>query len=544
MMSKNKANTNISELAKSQGLMAVDTNEIIDELAISILRSMYRYEDQMPAAPDSFVIIEGKPGQGTVREEKPSDVLSQERSDWAKEVKDQEAMNAKIESAYKEWTGQNWREDREKVLSTFLIGPPGHGKTTAFKQASRKVASALGLIYLENPTEEVRVTKEHFLFTSLEFSAENSKMELGGIPAKKTVDGVEYMARLTQYRLATLKNASGGLLLLDDFSNASQNIQNLGLSLTDEKRYQGLNLQGIYIGLTGNMGALDGTNTSRVSSALRGRCEIYFTQDKLANFTHRARLKYRDDLGDAGFIGFLNKNEDYFAVVPDPKQSGGYPAPRTLDHAIGEVRRLVYDNGGRGTGELKAMDKIIRKVSAIIGMDAGHQYGIYLTSLMNSADPLARKIIFEGKLDEKSLQQAYDNGFSANSQYFGYQYALALAEYAVNRIAKNEENESDDKVLEETCKRFMSGLIPLEGANLGFAVDNFKLGLALKREDWSKASTNERSLNTDIKTKICQAFTKVPGFSKDLQQTVVDAITDADKYEATSSYRQRRSSGN
>lgn len=524
-MSKDK-NNSLNSIPKSQGLVEIDTNEAMEEISIAILRSAYR----MPDA------------------ENP--VLTDE------EVK----MNNKIKKAYKEMTNSEWLEEDRKILSTLLLGAPGQGKTTAFKQAAKSVAKLLGLRYLENPKDQTEVSKDDFVFTSLEFSAENSKMELGGIPAKSTIHGEEVMTRLTQWRLKSLSHAGAGLLLLDDFPNASANIQNLGLSLTDEKRYQGLNLSNVYIGLTGNLGALDGTHTTRLSTALRGRVEIYYTQDKVNNFIKRAKVEYNDELGDVGVLSFLNRFEQHFSALPQTRESGGFVSPRTWENFLIEARRIVQDNGGRGRGEMAGLARIKRKASAILGLEVGSAYGTFLHSLMTSAEPLARQIIITGETDEARLKKAYNDGFSADAQQFGYQFAVALADYASLAVAKvvnakhpvKEDEKSNfsykigqdpemDKELQEIVKRLSVGLNYVDENFLGFSVDHFKSNVAFKSPALADGvSISGASVNTDFKSMFVKTMNGVKGYNQQKLSIVIDAITDTDKFGSNNPGRSRQ----
>lgn len=504
---------NLDNLASSLGLEEINTHDAAENMFLAMLRSFYRN----PSVSD-----------------KPFEELNEEEQ---AERTDRIKMNKKIEQVYKEVTGADWVEDDEKVLSTLLLGAPGQGKTTAFKQAAKKAANALGLRFLLNPTEDVIITRGDFVFTTQEFSAENSKMELSGLPAKSVVQEMEVMTRLIQWRLAALKLAGAGLLLLDDFPNASPNIQNLGLSLTDEKRYQGLDLSNVYIGLTGNLGAIDGTHTTKLSSALRGRCEIYYTRDILKNFVNRSRVKFNDELADIGILGYLEKNDHHFASLPNARESGGFTSPRTWEHFIVEARRAVQDSGGRKNG-LKALPTIVRKARALLGPAVGNELNTYLNSLMNSADPIAREVIYEGKLDTDTLSKRFQQGFSSEEQHFAYQYSLALADYAVNRLAKEPNNE---KTFAEVIANFGKGIVPMDQASLAFAMDVLKNNLALRVQTLSTASgNNDRVLSMATKQKICELISKTPGFTEDHKETMIDAITNADKYESTNSHRARR----
>lgn len=549
------------QLAQSIGLEDVDTEQAIDEIFHDILLSVHR------ANP---------------------------RAQWEKE------LNSKIEKVYKEKYGVEWSNDTDKILSTLLLGSPGQGKTTAFKEASKAVASALELKFALNPPETmfskrallkeslqkvlgldvlgeddhvkfapvinkdlgeltaalkelsnhkdipadlkkeikdnlkvdmIKKLRETFVFVSQECSGENSKTEFGGLPAKVTEDGVEYMTKVVNDRLARCSQAGAACLLLDDFPNASPNIQNIGLSLTDEKRFQQLVFTNTYIGLTGNLGSLDGTHTTRLSTALRGRCKIYFTQDKLPKFINRSQQRFRDELGDCGVTGFLNRLPQYFTDMPNTKMSGGFASPRTWDHVTLEVRRAVRRSGSGAA----AMKDVKRITNALVGLEAGQAFYGYYFSLMQNADPLARECIQVGKLNETELKKRFADGFSSNEQHFAYQFAIALSDYAVRRIA------NDKTKLEETVNRLATGTLALDQSVIPFAIDNFKMQLANQVDEFStKGVGNDRKLVLDVKKKIVEIFNKNPNCTQDHIDLLVDAITDADKFDMSTRRRGRR----
>ena len=459
-----------------------------------------------------------------------------------------DGRKAKIEKLYKEWYPNGiFNDDGSSINSILLIGPPGQGKTTAFKVAAKQVAKGLGMRYLENgeidtAIEQGGITDNDFVFVSQETAGVVSSLEWAGLPTakiQKDPAGNErkVMGRLYSTRLQAIADAGGGLLLLDDFMNASPSIQNVGLSLTEEKRYGDLSLNNAYVGLTGNMGSIDGTNTSKTSSALRNRCQVFFTQDKLQNFVKRVQTdpRYRDEVGDAAVCGFLERFNQYFASMPNPKEMGGYNTPRSWDKFIAEARRVIYANGGRA-GALRGMQDIRRKASSLLGHEVAHQYTTYLKSMMDMADPLARQIIMEGKMDREALNKRFKEGYSANEQHFAYQYALALADYTAIKIVQDKGN------LKEAVTRFALGITALDGSSFTFGMNAFKTKLANQIESMSeKGPDGTRELTQKVKIDIAKLVAESPQCTKDQIKDMIDALSNTDKIGGMTARRQRRS---
>ena len=495
----------VTDTAKGLGLVEIDTEIAVKTIALDILYTLHRT------------------------------------------AKDKTSKN-KIEKLYGEmYPSGVFFDDGSPINSVLLLGPPGQGKTTAFKVAAKMVANGLGMRYLENgdidtAIENGGITDNDFVFVSQETAGVVSSLEWAGLPtakSQKDSKGQErkVMGRLYSQRLQAIADAGGGLLLLDDFMNASPSIQNVGLSLTEEKRYGDLSLSNAYVGLTGNMGSIDGTHTTKTSAALRNRCQIFFTQDNLRNYTKRVETdpRYRDEVGDVAVCGFLSRYSNYFASMPDPKQMGGYNTPRSWDKFIAEARRLVYAHGGRA-GASRAIPEITRKAASLLGHEVAHQYSVYLRSMMDLADPLARQVIMEGKLDIETLKKKFDQGYSANEQHFAYQYALALAEYTAIKIMK------DKGDLKEAVTRFATGITALEGSSFTFGINAFKSKLANQIESLSeKSNDGNRDLTQSTKLKIAQIIAEHPKCSRDQIENMVDALSNSDKLPGMKSTRSRRS---
>ncbi len=537
-------------LAHSIGLVQVNTEDAIDEAAYDILYSMYRV-DPRPHKEEMEDLAANA----------PMNMSEAAKKAYLKSVEDftEEKVNEKIRALFEKWTGgAKWMDNPDKVKSMLLLGPPGQGKTTTFKAAAEKVAKGLGMDFKLNPTDEVPITKKDFMFVSMEFSGENQVTVIGGIPAKVKDDitGIEYMTKLVNRRLAMARRAGGALVLLDDFPNATPSVQNVGLSLTDEKRFQGLNLENVYIGLTGNLGSLDGTHTAPLSTALRGRCKIYYTEDELPNWVNRVQQKYRDDIGDVGVSGFLlcqqraqkssANNYGYFAEMPNTREKGGFASPRTWEHFLQEAYNAIAQKGGAGH-EASALGQIQRHANAMLGLETGEVTGKYFASYAKTALPLATRAILRGDFDEKGLKDMLRDDApdekSGKVFYLGDQIAVALGDQTVNALMSAGLS-SDMKPTgkgKDAIENFAKAVSALDDGCLRFATDylksklanNIRGAVAEQESGWESAPQN---LEKAVKEMLEKGISQSKDFSAEKAQRVIDSFAGGE----VGGYRKRR----
>ena len=517
-MAQTPSKSDYKDAIAKLGMYEEDSERLIPRIAKNILRKMYKGE--------------------------PSNDFEAQR-------------NKKIEDAYKKLTGSAFRHDGQKVRTISLFGPPGHGKTTAYREAAKMAASMLGMNFVDNPDfahpnvkKRYKPSRDDFLFVSIEMAAENSKAEIGGIPGKMKVTYTnnegeevtgEYMEKLINGRLAAIKLAGSGFLLLDDFLNASPVVQGVGLSLTDESRLGSLNLDEIYIGVTGNVAGLDGSAASRPPTPLLNRCFPYFVVDKLDQFITRmlGNPAFMGPAGDAGISGLLKRTPDLFWDFPDPKKMGGFNSPRSWDYTTIELCREIEDAGNSMEHALPHLQSV---ACAGLGNVVGLKVRSYIEQRMNGADPLAKAMIEKGEWsnEHKELfKKRYGEGHSQEEQDFEFQYAIALADYAAQKIVNDPKH-----TLDSVINHFTKGCVPLSYGALSFGIDHLADKLAYQIEDFSEeqkmVSSTRRVLKYAIKDKIVGIVAKTDGVDGGHIETVIDAITGANKWESKPTVKRRK----
>lgn len=347
---------------------------------------------------------------------------------------------------------------RRSVQGAALLGYPGHGKTTAFKMAAQKVADLIDLNLKINPPNEETITSNDFVLISRELSGEVHNGAIVGLPGieifqTESGEDQKYMTQYANKRLASCRHAGASVLLLDDALNASPNIQNICLSLAEEGRYDSLNLgKTTYVGLTGNLGSLDGTYTTNMSSALRTRLKLFQVEDTVENWVDRSHKEFDLDVADGGIAGFLQENPELFHA-PEPRGKGSYPAPRTWSKLapVTEEQAYLVSRGAKSSGA--ALEAVSKAAQGAVGRNAATRLHSYLHSLYTMASPLAREAVEnKGQLSDKSLEifkEKIGSGHSQPAQEFGHQYVTSVAEIGAHRAAKakQEHGESSDEHL-------------------------------------------------------------------------------------------------
>lgn len=442
-----------------------------------------------------------------------------------------EDLNCRIEQAWFNKYGVPFRpEDADYVNPTVLHGPPGHGKTTSYKVASTQVARDLGLNFVINPDESYIPTKDDFVFVSYELSGQVSTTDFGGLPAKKTIQDTEYMSKIPNYRLAVMKLARTGVLLLDDIANGSPSIQNVALSIAEERRFQGMNLGNVMVGCTANLGAMDGTNTSPLSSALIARCRNFEVRDTVENFVKRTQREFKDAVGDAGLCGFLSKYKDSFTVDRVPKSSP-FPCPRTWRKLLGDLRRFVGDNANSfkdpRSAALPASTQLQWLASSIVGFDAAGKLSAYIHSLYTGAAPIASEMMDNGKLSEEKetmMKSRMGTGHSSEGHEFAYQYAVALADECAARLYRDQ----DDPVkVSKLYQNFAVGLTKVEPTSIMFTVNH----LMGRLENMNLFSNEDGGLAFEQKKKMVEIISRTPNITKVDLQTVIDTLSNYVKHQ-------------
>jgi hypothetical protein len=454
-----------------------------------------------------------------------------------------------VESAWEAETGTRFLRVLT-VPSTALWGPPGHGKTTICKRVGQRIAEHLRLEFVLNPPNDFVVSKRHFLMTTHEMSGSVSNVDFGGIPAKATArreDGTayEYMEKLLERRIVQLRDAGAGILLLDDFANAGQFVQNNILSICEEGRFQGMDLgPRVMPLLTGNLGAQDGTHTSRASTATMTRVRNLFVYEDVAEFATRTQLTFRHlPYGDLGISEYLTRNPGYYDTLDPSGPPGPHACPRSNTKGIDSMRlvRHLYDvSEGNNAPQNPKIGIPVRRMleiyaQGLVGAKAAEGWVSYGYSLITAAEPLAAEAMSEEGLSEKGmsrLKSLVGDGQAAAAQTFAFQFAAAVADRAAGIIASSRD---EPQGLAFAAERFARAILAPEfilDTTRTLALSRFARQLLERRPELADPKDPE-VLRSEFARSLIRRLTVVP-LDRYLVENVIPDVLSG--YVATTSF--------
>lgn len=494
----------ISDLAKTVNLPNKSTKKVVEYLKHDILLALYRPNPDVPENKAKF----------------------------------NHEMNAKIAETYKKLYKSEFDYEilsKNKRLPLFLMGPPGQGKTASYIAAAKEVCGLLGLNFISHVEDSYVPSKLDFVMVTHECAGEVSAITFGGLPKAEEIeiDGkkVTVQKKALSYRFTLFEQCAGGVLLFDDAANAAQVIQNVLLPVAQNNTFQGLKIHNACIGFTGNLGSLDGTYTTELSSALRTRVVPLFVTDNVKDFAHRAYAYYNDSLGDLGIINFLFRNEKDFAVLPDSNEKSGFACSRSWDNLIQSIRNVVQRNGGRGVGEDESLEEIHSLAYSMVGPEIGLKLVSYFNSLIKGADPLARDIIMHDRFKPEELKAKYSGGASSGDISFGYQFATACGDYAVN-LVQGATPQKRDEMLDVATKRFARAIMVLNPSEFGFALEHFKNKLAVYVPEYAQTTKDNRELTHPIRHRIAKLINATEDCDPAKREIIIKVISEFDKVQS------------
>lgn len=264
----------------------------------------------------------------------------------------------------------------------------------------------------------------------------------------------EYVAAvLPNERMAMLSKAKFGLLNFDDVANGSEAVRNVCLEIVQIGRLSGVADAGrAVVTMTGNMGALDNTNTmSERSDAETTRMLTIRVVDTPKDWARRMQAKYShlndgNGLPITGFMPeFIEKYGDqdhiFSAGYGDNRIERGIPKPnsRSLENAMWSIAPYFKIANEAGI-DISHFDSEVRiSLLGTVGATFEKLYSGFLASVSNDARPLAQELVKNGELSPQSaakFESKMGSGLRATEVDFGFTFAICLCDEALTKVAE------------------------------------------------------------------------------------------------------------
>jgi hypothetical protein len=436
-------------------------------------------------------------------------------------------LNKKIEKTFETEFGSPIFH--RPVTPYHIMGSPGHGKTTCFKVAAKWAAEKLGMNLVVNPTDDYELQENDILMVMLDLSGETSNLKFIGLPViadyLNTLDDNsakkgKYTTSAPPKLLQNLQHATVSIFLLDDFSNASPSIQNIGLSVMLEKGYQALKIgQNTFVNSTGNLGALDGTSVSPTSTAMASRRQAYIGFDTVENWSKRTLEEFPDHIGDAGLVEFFRQHPECFSETNKSKKGEGFACPRGWSHFVHYAREAMHKYDSllkRSTslaGSAFELEDFITKAQGHVGFNVSSKLKAFYLSLTNEVTPIAKALLDGEKLNEtqKGLLEHHSKTGGNTSEFFYSMLTRTLGERVAVQVSTAAKLDPDNYI--EQSKPLLvnfsngmleCGVVPVKLNKISEGFSSFAHKMALlnnsKNADvahFSK-STHQPMLNLDL----------------------------------------------
>jgi hypothetical protein len=386
-------------------------------------------------------------------------------------------LEPRLRAAYKARFGTEMmnRLDSDAIHAFYLEGMPGHGKTTAHREAAREFSKLMGMRFIEQVSLDMvassQIGRNDFVFTIIELAGETSSKETGGLVTKMKAGGKEFLGHLPDWRLAATMMGGYGYVLFDDFATATHQVQNsmLGLLLNgsvgdlslsdltaskmkmDDKGALNVEIDSeasarvargaspVQIGLAGNRGVRDGNKVFPITTATSTRVHRWDVVDQISAFCGRSMENRSDKIGEMNVSGFLQANRDFFTRLAESEAGmlGQSAVPRTWDMFLTSARFIGNRFGGLmemahiGKDEDR-VNQVLSVIKPFAGASLGKETGARLTDYyrmnMQVAGPLALRAM--------SGQDVADDVKKRSSSEFNYAFAGMLSECCASNLAK------------------------------------------------------------------------------------------------------------
>ncbi len=346
-------------------------------------------------------------------------------------------LDKKVEQAWRDIFKFDYTDVSDDITPSYIKGPPGQGKTTIFKVALENISKAMGVKLFIDPDLYDEPGPNDIVAVIPQLGGAISTSITQGIPSSEN--------GMTVYnppsRIKKMINQDLSLFLLDDLDNANDGVKNSAMPIVQSKRLNDINLgERCYVGVTGNLGAIDGTNTGRDSAALLNRATVRLASDTLGDWLERGEKRYNDSIGMAFIDEYLINNPESFYPAVEKKYRGQRPTSRSWDALTNGVRNILAEHDAQvqaGLTPEPVMPKLNNLIPSHVGKKVGEELEIFYSNVITLARPAAMQLLETGDLTEEmrqKLQTVFSEKMDTSSEAISRGFLRLVSNAVVNQL--------------------------------------------------------------------------------------------------------------
>lgn len=399
---------------------------------------------------------------------------------WHTRGNDKE-LDKMLETAWEKIFKYAYTDQSDDITPLYLKGPAGQGKTTTFKVAAKNIADAMGVKFLLDPDMKASVEQYDIIMAVAQLGGAISPSVIQGVP--NTENGYTYYNPPS--RIAKMAQQQMSIFLLDDLDNTNEAVKNSAMPVVLDKRLNDVNLnETTYVGVTGNLGAIDGTNTSKDSAALLNRASVRLVADTLGDWLERGHQRFNDVYGMAMLDEFLMQHPDNFYPAKSKKDRGQRATSRSWDALTNKLRNYLAEHDAQtkaGLTPTPIIPKLETVVPSYVGPECAAQLTSFYSDMLTLARPAALQVMQNGKLADEmyeklnvvfsertSESEAVARGYLRQLQAMvGNELKNAIS---INPTSTTEQQEISKRILKAinkfSCGCFTAGLVKNNKVNL------------------------------------------------------------------------------
>lgn len=328
------------------------------------------------------------------------------------------------------------RVESMELTGTLFLGTPGQSKTAFATILGKEFSQIMGLTFVKDPNKQQLVhiianPEKYFVLASISAAEYTSPSSFGGLPGQDKELGVTDL--LPQVTFRAVKEAYGGILVLDDVMNANDQLLNALLNLAQFKETKNYYI-GKMILASGNIAGVDGSLAKEIPTPLMNRLSVYITYLDKQDWEDYVKAHYMNFplTRDMGVTEFLGKGENFafYSTFPNEDTRGPFPSPRSWSNFIDKAS-LVVEQLEVGNLDLDvAINRITMIAQGTVGKVVADKLKPFYMTRYSKAYRLSNELVKHGRFTKENLTEInsfYKDGATPEETLFKELYKEELA---------------------------------------------------------------------------------------------------------------------